>query len=93
MAKITDREIADEYRTPTYDMVHEIHKTRARWLGHILRMDPASHVHLHRTIKDLYQKTHPGSLVSTTPDHVDFKALLSTTADRDLWRAFVRSLP
>ena len=30
LAKITGREIADEYRTPTFDLVHEIHKTRAR---------------------------------------------------------------
>ena len=91
LARITGREIVEEYRAPTYDLVHEIHKTRARWLGHILRMDPASH--LHRTVLDLYRHNYPGSLVSTTPDHADLKALLSIAGDRDLWRAFVRSLP
>ena len=91
LAEITGREIADDYRTPTYDLMHEIHKTRVRWLGHILRMDPSSH--LHRTIKDLHQNNYPGSLISSTPAHTDFNALLSTARDRDLWRAFVRSLP
>ena len=42
LARITGRKIADEYHTPSYDLVHEIRKTRARWLGHILRTDQNS---------------------------------------------------
>ena len=91
LARLTGREIADEYRAPTYDLVREIHKTRAKWLGHILRMEETSY--LHQTIREIYHNNYPGSLVSTTPDHNDFNDLRSLARDRDLWRAFVRNLP
>ena len=42
LARLTGRGIAEEYGNPSYDLVHEIHKTRAGWLGHILRMDEIS---------------------------------------------------
>ena len=40
LARLTGHDIAEEYRNPTYDMVHEIHKGRARWLGHIYGWSP-----------------------------------------------------
>ena len=90
MARITGKEIADEYRAPSYDLVQELRKTRARWLGHFLRMDQNSH--LHRTIKDLHNNNYPGSLVSNTPDHDNLEDLICIARDRDLWREFARNL-
>ena len=39
MAGITGRSISEEAKDPTYDLLTDIKKARAKWLGHILRLD------------------------------------------------------
>ena len=62
-ANITGRSQHDEARSPTYDLVQvgAVITTRAKWLGHILRMDANSY--LHRVARELYYSNYEGSII------------------------------
>ena len=92
LANITGRSQHDEARSPTYDLVGAVVTTRARWLGHILRMDENSY--LHKVVREIYHNNYEGSIICamSLPDHDDFEDLLSIAKDRRGWNKFTKTL-
>ena len=92
MATITGREIEEEARAPTFDLIATILQARATWLGHILRMPPDKYVH--RTMREIYENENgkEGSLMELLPEHTDFEDLVKEARDRSAWNKFVREM-
>ena len=40
LAVITDREISQEHRLPTFDLIPKLRARRLKWAGQILRLEP-----------------------------------------------------
>ena len=92
LATMTGREIEEEARAPSYDLIAAIRQARATWLGHILRTHPSRYVH--RTIREIYENDNnkEGSLLELLPEHTDFEDLVEKASDRSAWNNFVRKL-
>jgi hypothetical protein len=96
LSTITGREIAEECRTPTFDLVSRLRSRRLRWAGHILRMEESSllrRVFLAQAAWDLEHDTHKnGGLLTDAPAWSSIDHLQQLAASRDAWRDAVHAL-
>ena len=92
MAGITGRSISEEAKNPTYDLLTDIKKARAKWLGHILRLDRNST--LVRTLEefDKHGKKYEGNLLEVAPSYNSFNELREFARDRERWREHVKNI-
>ena len=94
LAVITGRDIGDEARTPTYNLVNDIIRQRATWTGHILRMDKDSTIK--KVITEIYEKgeQYDGAMLhrDTLPTHKSIEDLIAKAEDRAGWNKFVKTL-
>jgi hypothetical protein len=93
LATFTGRDIQEEARSPTFDLVGAIVKQRAQWLGHVLRLD--DDVTVKKTLTEIYTKGHmyEGSLLDTLPPHTSLTHLTNLARDRRGWNEFVKTIP
>jgi exonuclease III len=95
LSAITAREIPDEYRTPTLDLIANLQARRLRWLGHTLRCEEShlAHTFLVAEIKSYLDtgSSYPqGSPLALLPSHSSIQELLELARDRPLWQGLVR---
>ena len=92
MARITGRDIQEEARTPSFDLIKSLIKTRATWLGHILRMDEECTIK--KVARELYEKGEKieGGILEMAPSTANFMELMEIANDRERWREHVKSI-
>ena len=84
LARITNREIREEARDPTYNLCLFLRSQRLRFLGHVLRLDPDSM--LRKVIVSRGYEHHPGDLLMDAPVHDSIEELATIASDRTQWR-------
>ena len=86
LSRITGRSIQEEAneRTRTFDLVAAIRRTRARWLGHILRMGP--HRMLYRAAIRQHEIGSEGNLFMDVPCHLPLQDIVAIAQDREEWK-------
>jgi hypothetical protein len=96
LAVITGREIADECRTPSFDLVSRLRSRRLRWAGHILRSEESSLLRrmlLATAEQDLVSGApKSGGLLMDAPSFASTEQLLELAEDREAWRHAVHVL-
>jgi len=90
LARITNREIREEARDPTYNLCLFLRSQRLRFLGHVLRLDPDSM--LRKVIVSRGCEHHPGDLFMDAPVHDSIEELATIASDRTQWRLHVEEL-
>jgi len=88
LARITGREVHEEHRSPTFELIPRLPTRRAKWLGHVLRSKES---HLVRRLvcaqadqlKGSYQQGH---VLAEAPCHSSSAELVEMVADREIWR-------
>ena len=84
LAQISGRDVPEECRNPSFDLISTLRVRRLRWVGHVIRMDVNR---LDRRV--LVSKTQPydeGDVLADCPTHSDMSELISMACDRDTWR-------
>ena len=94
MAFITGREIAEEYKNPTYPLLDSIRARRLKWAGHLLRADANS---LPRKLamaelEEFPPCGKPDGIFMDVPRLNSSKELVECAQDRDLWRGLVENI-
>ena len=88
LIRITGREVRDETRDPTRDLVDFIRAERLRWLGKILRMEEGR---LIRRLVAQVQAPYPeGSIFMDAPTH-GFDELVKYANDKERWNICVNA--
>ena len=90
LARITNREIRDEAKDPTFDLCMHLRSQRLRFLGHVLRADEDSIVR--RVILSQGTNHRNGDLFTDAPVHDTLDDLIEIARDRDQWRQLVEEL-
>ena len=88
LARITGREVHEEHRSPTFELIPRLLTRRAKWLGHVLRSKES---HLVRRLicaqadqmQGCYQQGH---VLAEAPSHSSSAELAEMVTDRELWR-------
>ena len=86
LSRFTGRTIHEEAspRTRTFDLVAAIRQTRARWLGHILRMGPERM--LHQAALQQFKNGSAGNLFMDVPAHLSLDRIKTIAQDRAMWK-------
>ena len=96
LAAITDREISQEHRHPTFDLIAKLRSRRLKWAGQILRLEPEdSLVHqvlMATAMHDLATGNSRRSLLMDAEEYTTSEELLALAADRKGWAARVRQI-
>ena len=86
LAVITGREISQEHRHPTFDLIAKLGARRLKWAGQILRLEPEdSLVHqmlVATAMHDLTTGYHRRSLLMDAEEYTTVEELLELAADR-----------
>ena len=94
LATITGREISQEHRHPTFDLIAKLRARRLKWTGQILRLEPEdSLVHqvlVAAAMHDLAAGNSRRSLLMDAEDYTTAEELLALTTDKKGWAARVR---
>ena len=90
LARITNREIREEAKDPTFDLCMHLRSQRLRFLGHVLRADEDSIVR--RVILSRGNNHRNGDLFTDAPVHDTLDDLIEIARDRDQWRQLVEEL-
>ena len=91
LSRITGRSIHEEAstRSRTFDLVAAIRRTRARWLGHILRMGPKRM--LFRSAIRQHEMGQEGNLFMDVPHHLSITQTIALAQDRNEWKRVMES--
>ena len=91
LSHITGHSIHEEAstRTRTFDLVEAIRRTRARWLGHILRMGPKRMIY-HTVIRQ-HEMNHEGNLFADVSHNLSLVQIIELAQDRDEWKKVMAS--
>ena len=96
LAAITGREISQEHRQPTFDLIAKLRARRLKWAGQILRLEPEdSLVHqmlVATAMHDLTTGYHRRSLLMDAEEYTTVEELLELAADRKRWAERVRQI-
>ena len=96
LAAITGREISQEHRQPTVDLIAKLRARRLKWAGQILRLepeDPLVHQVLVATaMYDLTTGNNRRSLLMDAEEYATVEELLAPAADRKGWAERVRQI-
>ena len=90
LAVMSGRQIKDEARKPSFDLVSALRVRRLRWLGHVLRMDDRRLVK--RVLMATEQPYQKGSIFSYAPSHDTTVELETLAQNRDGWNETVNKL-
>ena len=91
LSRITGRSIQEEAssRSRTFDLVAAIRRTRARWLGHILRMGPQRM--LYRAAIRQHELGSEGNLFMDVPHYLSLPEIIAMAQDRNEWKRVMMS--
>ena len=96
LAAITGREISQEHRHPTFDLIAKLRARRLKWAGQILRLEPEdSLVHqvlMAAAMHDLAAGNSRRSLLMDAGEYNTAEELLALAADRKGWAERVRQI-
>ena len=96
LAAITGREISQEHRQPTFDLIAKLRARRLKWAGQILRLEPEdSLVHqvlVATAMHDLTTGYNRRSLLMDAEEYTTVEELLALAADRKGWTERVRQI-
>jgi hypothetical protein len=96
LAAFTGREISQEHRQPTFDLIAKLRARRLKWAGQILRQEPEdSLVHqmlVATAMHDLTTGYHRRSLLMDAEEYTTVEELLELAADRKRWAERVRQI-
>ena len=92
LACITNREIREEYKAPSYDLVGAVRARRLKYVGKILRMEEGRL--LLRAMEEEWSLETTGNkgLLYDTPIVDTFNELIVLAHDEELWRGLVESI-
>ena len=92
LSRITNREIYDETKTPTLDLIKFLWAQRLKWVGHVLRRGPEFPA---RRMMMMEQKPYEeGSILhdKTIPKHGSMEELAELAEDRENWNKMVNAI-
>jgi hypothetical protein len=96
LAAITGREISQEHRQPTFDLIAKLRARRLKWAGQILRLEPEdSLVHqvlIATAMHDLTAGNNRRSLLMDAGEYNSHEELLALAADKRGWAERVRQI-
>jgi hypothetical protein len=96
LATITSREISQEHRSPTFDLIAKLRARRLKWAGQILRQEPEdSLVHqvlMATAIHDLAAGNKRRSLLMDAAEYTTAEELLALAMDEKGWSERVRQI-
>ena len=89
LTKITGREIRDEMREPTLDLVRRVQELRLMWVGKTLG---SPEERLHREVMISSHKPYKqGSLLEDAPEHTDMEDLIRQAQNKPAWIHYSKS--
>ena len=87
--KLTGRTVAQESRSPSFDLIKTLRARRLRWVGHVLRLDNS---YLSRRVLVEVSKAKPyprGSILEDAPPHDSVADLVDQALNRGAWSKLV----
>ena len=90
LAQVSGREVPEECRCPSFNLIAALRVRRLRWVGHVIRKGEAS---LDR--RALLSKVQPypeGDVLEDCPQHSCMSELVELALDKDSWRLEVNAL-
>ena len=76
--------------TTTYDLVLDISRQRAAWLGHVLRYGEDRNVRA--VVTEMYEVQFEGCLYEVAPHTDSLEEMIEMAKDRVAWRKFVKGI-
>jgi hypothetical protein len=91
LAMITGREIREEYKTPSFDLLGCVRARRLKWAGQLLRA-PESYLPRRTALAELERyggQGQPGGIFQDAPKGVTVKELVELAKSQTLWGVLV----